>query len=144
MNFNDNGVLDPGPPIKMTWEEFYNFFSFSPRRKELLIGLEKVLPFIKTIEATIYIDGSFVTNKLEPGDWDACYDCHLEDIREKMIELEYRYGYPLSDRKKQKLLYKGELFHARWKADEHGTLFIDFFQQIRNSTDKKGIVEIIL
>jgi len=118
-NFNDNGVLDPGIH-KMTWEEFDDSFSFSERRKELLEGLEKVVAILQEIGAShIYIDGSFVTSKLMPGDWDACFDCS----KEKIIELVNKYKYPLFDRKLQKLLYKGELFHARWEADEYGTIF---------------------
>ena len=138
MNFNANGYLDPGIH-KMTWKEFYDFFSFSPRRKELLDGLERALNILREIKSIrIYIDGSFVTNKLEPGDWDACFECpipHIEDLLKK---------YPLFDRKEQKRLYKGELFYAFSQADEYGTKYLDFFQQLRESSViKKGIVELI-
>lgn len=137
MIFNDNGTLNPGIH-KMTWKEFNNSFSFSPRRKELLVGLEKVLLILKEIDAKVYIDGSFVTDKLEPGDWDACFDCS----KDKLDELKTKY--PLHDRKLQKYLYKGELFCAQSEADEYGATFLEFFQQIRGSSNKKGIIEMIL
>jgi len=140
MNFNNSGVLDQGIH-KMTWREFYDSFSFSKRRKELLEGLEKVVAVLQKTEAThIYIDGSFVTNKLEPGDWDACFDYS----EERIFELETKYGYPLLNRRLQKSLYKGELFYAYWEADGYGNKYLEFFQQLKHSTDKKGIIEIIL
>jgi len=140
MEFNKNGTLDPGIH-KMTWEEFNDFFSFSLRRKELLVGLEKVLLILKEIDAKIYIDGSFVTDKLEPGDWDACFDCPPD----KLIELITKYPiFFLPTSKPQKDLYKGELYYAQSDADGCGTTFLKFFQQIRGSSDKKGIIEIIL
>ena len=138
MEFNKNGTLNPGIH-KMTWKEFYDFFSFSERRKELLNGLEKVLVIFREIEIPhFYIDGSFVTDKLEPEDWDSCFDCSIPQMQDLLKT------YPLFDRKEQKKLYKGELFYALWEADEYGTKYLDFFQQIRgNSILKKGIVELI-
>ena len=140
MNFNKNGILDPGIH-KMTWKEFYKSFSFSEQRKKLLEGLEKVVVILREIGAThIYIDGSFVTGKLEPEDWDACFECPTPQISDLLKK------YPLYDRKEQKRLYKGELFlqHPTVKADEYGNCYLDFFQQKKeNSAIKKGIIELI-
>ena len=139
MRFNDENTLDPGIH-EMEWDDFYAFFSFSPKRKELLEGLEKVIPILWEVGCSaIYINGSFVTNKLEPGDWDACFDCDSIKIVNDLLN-----AYPLFDRKKQKELYKGELFYAQSIADEFGNIFLDFFQQIRYSNKKKGIVKINL
>jgi hypothetical protein len=132
MVFNKNGTLDLGIH-EMTWEEFCDFFSFSPRRKNLLKGLEKVLVILREIEAThIYIDGSFVTSKLEPGDWDACFESSVAAANKLICK------YPFCDRNAQKELYKGELYYARSEADLFGHTYLEFFQQT------KGIVEIIL
>jgi len=138
MKFNDNGVLDPGIH-KMTWKEFYDFFSFSKRRIELLEGLEKVVAILRKIKAThIYIDGSFVTNKPEPGDWDACFESSKSEANNLLCK------YPFTDREVQKELYKGELFHAKSIADEYGNTYLDFFQKKKeNSAIKKGIIELI-
>ena len=135
MEFNEYGILNPGIH-KMTWEEFSKTFNKSLRREILLIGLEKIYHILRNIGAThIYIDGSFVTNKLDPGDWDACFDAPeyvLYEIRE------------LPNRKKIKELYGGDLFYVGSEADEYGTKYLDFFQQIRGSSVlKKGIVELI-
>ncbi len=139
MKFNKDGILDSGIH-KMTWKEFYGFFSFSPKRKELLDGLEQVLEILREIEnIRIYIDGSFVTSKLEPGDWDACFDClpsQIDVLKEK---------YPLFDIKEQKKLYGGELYFANTCTDAGRSVsFLNFFQLRKEKTTlKKGIVELI-
>ena len=140
MNFNDDGILDSGIH-KMTWKEFYDFFSFSEWRKELLEGLEKVVVILREIGvARIYIDGSFVTNEPEPNDWDACYDCSFSqmDILKDI--------YPFGDKKEQKKRYKGELYfagHCPYFLNRDVS-FLDFFQQRKDKPAlKKGIVELI-
>ena len=138
MEFNEDHVLSPGIH-EMEWEEFYASFSFSPRRKELLEGLKKVVDILqKTGCSVIYIDGSFVSEKLEPGDWDACFDC--APIKTKDVFKQY----PLSDRNEQKRLYGGELYLASTEADEYGNKYLEFFQQITGTGKKKGIVKIKL
>lgn len=46
MNFLDNGCLPHGIH-DMAWEEFYDQFSFSPKRKFLLEGLERAIVALK-------------------------------------------------------------------------------------------------
>lgn len=144
MNFLDNGCLPHGIH-NMTWEEFYDQFSFSPKRKYLLEGLERAIVTLRQCGCIIiYIDGSFVTNKLEPNDYDACWEGELGLVVPNMKIIEPIF-LDLSDgRKKQKLKYKGEVFPAEIPADSSGTSYLDFFQQIRFSIDKKGIVAIKL
>ncbi|MDR0864863.1 MAG: hypothetical protein LBO74_08025 [Candidatus Symbiothrix sp.] len=138
MNFNENGVLNPGI-YEMTWKDFHTFFLFSPRRKELLEGLKKVIDILQDVGCTIiYIDGSFVTEKIEPGDWDACVECPPSKIQDLYNK------YPLFDKKEQKRLYKGELFDALSIADRNENNYISFFQQIRGKNIKKGIIKIKL
>jgi len=138
MEFNKNGTLDSGIH-KMTWDDFFNSFSFSTRRTKLLEGLKQVVNILREIkDIRIYIDGSFVTNVLEPDDWDACFNCSIFQMYNLLKK------YPLYDREEQKKLYKGELFFAIDEADGFGHTFLEFFQQLRgNSAVKKGIVELI-
>lgn len=136
MRFNKDNVLNPGIH-EMTWDEFKSHFSFSPKRKELIKGLEEAIKILKEANCTdIYIDGSFVTSKLEPNDWDACFDCEPKYLPEV-----YRL-YPFWDVQKQKKVYGGELYIKDNEADPYGTRFIDFFQQIRGTAKRKGIVRI--
>ena len=144
MDFLDNGCLVPGVHF-MTWDDFYDQFSFSPKRKFLLEGLEKVVDILKKCGCImIYVDGSFVTSKLEPNDYDACWDGDLDSVVSNMQVIEPVFLDFSNGRKKQKLKYRGEVFPSEISADSIGTLYLDFFQQIRFSTDKKGIVAIKL
>lgn len=146
MEFSDNGCLVPGVH-DMTWEEFYNQFSFSPRRKILLVGLKSAIDILKKCECTVlYIDGSFVTDKLEPNDYDACWDGDWDNVSMNMLKLE-----PIfidetdlsTGRIGQKNKYKGEIFPSFFYADK-GISYLEFFQQISFLPDKKGIVAIKL
>lgn len=54
---------------------------FSKRRRELLSGLRSALRALRTAGChQLYIDGSFVTAKGEPGDYDACWDIGGVDV----------------------------------------------------------------
>lgn len=144
MDFLENGCLVPGVHF-MAWEDFYDQFSFSPKRKFLLEGLERMINTLKKCGCTvIYIDGSFVTQKLEPNDYDACWDGDMAFVGLNMQNIEPVFLDFSNGREKQKLKYQGEIFPAKLPADSLGTLYLEFFQQIRFSTDKKGIVALKL
>lgn len=148
MRFTNEDYYLPEGIHEMTWDVFYELFSFSPKRKSLLDGLKQAIETLQKCGCSvIYIDGSFVTQKLEPNDYDACWDGDWELVFRNMSEIE-----PLfidlkdlsSGRLGQKQKYKGEIFPSRFKADSKGTLYIDFFQQISDRNLKKGIVAIKL
>ena len=57
------------------WNEVVEQLGFSERRKQLLGGLLLGLQALKTASCErAYIDGSFATNKIFPGDFDVCYE----------------------------------------------------------------------
>ena len=86
----------------------------------------------------VYIDGSFVTAKELPGDFDGCWETAGVDLN--MLEglapvlLDTR-----APRQAQKQAYGGELFPADYPADWQGRPFLTFFQHSRDGTPK-GIV----
>ncbi|MDR0395187.1 MAG: hypothetical protein LBH77_08535 [Tannerella sp.] len=139
MNDEDHFFLAPGIH-DMSWDEFSAQFSFSQKRRDLLIGLKKTIEILKQVNCpVIYIDGSFVSQKNNPGDWDACIDCSTQVVT-ALFKV-----FPFADIDEQIRIYGGELYHARTEADEYGTIFLDFFQQIKtDSAKKKGIVRINL
>jgi len=47
-------------------------------------------------------------------------------------------------REEQKARFGGELFPAEWRADPHGTRFLDYFQQDKVTGERKGIVALDL
>jgi hypothetical protein len=91
---------------------------------------------------TIYIDGSYATNKEFPGDFDVCWkddDVDLELLR-KLDSVFFNFS---EKRAAQKAKYGGELFLASTIADNRGQTFLEFFQQDRDG-NPKGIVKIHL
>jgi hypothetical protein len=86
-----------------------------------------------------YVNGSFVTSKEVPGDFDGCRDDTGVDydLLDPVL-LEFA-----RHRAAQKAKFDGEMFVANWGADPLGTLFLDFFQRDRDGRPK-GIVQIDL
>jgi len=88
----------------------------------------------------VYIDRSFVTSKLEPGDFDACWS--VENVDGDMLDqvfLTFDDG-----RKAQKKRFGGELFPAELPEGLSGRTFVDFFQTDKETGARKGIVAIAL
>lgn len=70
--FDATGNLPPGIH-EATWEEFVARYGATSRRLTLLAGLKAALDALRTAGCQrAYIDGSFVTNKAIPGDFDGC------------------------------------------------------------------------
>lgn len=94
---------------------------------------------LKAIGCTaIYVDGSFVTSKRVPGDYDACWDQRFADLSKVG-----RYpGLDPSNRAVQKHTYGGDVFPAFIIESGSGMLFIDFFQTDKTTGLKKGIVKL--
>lgn len=72
--FDERGYLPPG--IYETDEaEFERRFGFNNYRQQLLVGLKAALISLKQAGCDrVYIGGSFITNKAEPGDIDGCFE----------------------------------------------------------------------
>lgn len=121
-----------------TWQELVERFGHTPWRQKLLAGLRDALGLLKAAGCVrAYIDGSFVTAKDEPGDFDACWDAEGVDfdrLDERLLTFD-------RGRATQKAAFLGELFIADVRADPQGTLFRDFFQTDREGR-RKGIVVI--
>lgn len=143
MNYNVDGYLPEGIHT-LTWDEFKEQFGFSPRRKVLMQGLFAVIQILKECGCdAIYIDGSFVTDKLEPDDWDACFKGSMEaiyklDNRDTDLVLD-----DIRKRDRQKEKYFGELYPPYIIAEKE-MCYLDFFQCIKGSRNKKGIIKIML
>jgi hypothetical protein len=134
------GNLPPGVH-DATWDELVAAFGSSSRRKELLDGLFRALSALKAAGCTrAYIDGSFVTVKEAPGDFDGCWEAAGVDP-DLLDSVLLDFAPP---RDAQKAKYGGELFIANSAADPAGKAFIDFFQTDKTTGVRKGIVAIDL
>lgn len=135
----DSGNLPPGEHIA-SWQELCERFGRTPWRSRLLEGLLEALRLLKAAGCRrAFIDGSFVTRKEAPGDFDACWDADGVDfdrVDERLLTFD-------RGRATQKAAFLGELFIADGRADPQGTLFVDFFQTDRDGR-RKGIVVIDL
>jgi hypothetical protein len=91
---------------------------------------------------TVYVDGSFVTDKEFPADFDGCWDragvdrATLQSLDPTLLDFSNR-------RAAQKAKYRGEFFLADVAANSAGTRFLDFFQHDRDGNEK-GIVKLDL
>ncbi len=130
-----DGLLPPGIHWA-SWEEVEERLGTNEHRQALLVGLCAAL--VALAEAgcrTAYIDGSFVTDKARPNDFDVCWDpsgVDLDALEPVLLDLAH-------PRTAQKTRYGGELFPN--VAQTGGAPpFLEFFQVDRDSGGPKGIV----
>jgi hypothetical protein len=136
-----NGNLPPGIHEVTDWQEFVTAYGTNPHRLALVRGLEEVLRNLKAAGCKrAYIDGSYVTSKTTPGDFDACWDTvGVDPVMLDPVLLKFD-----NKRAAQKAKYGGELFPATATANRAGDTFLEFFQQDKSTGTKKGIVAIDL
>jgi hypothetical protein len=134
--FNRDGRL-PGGIHWATWQEIQAQFGFSSRRQHLLSGLRLALEALSKAGCPrVYIDGSFVTTKSDPGDYDACWDIDGVDVDIlDLVFLDFSGG-----RAAQKRKYFGEFFPAQMPEGASGKAFLEFFQGDKETGRSKGIV----
>jgi hypothetical protein len=129
-------VLPAGEHLA-TWIELKaRFGTGSLKRKKLLSSILEVARMLRNAGcAALYIDGSFVSDKKIPGDWDGCFctggldwsrtDPLLRDV--------------LANRAAIAAQYRADLFPADCLEASSGLTFLDFFQ--RDSKGRpKGII----
>ncbi|MCA1790671.1 MAG: hypothetical protein LC667_12670 [Thioalkalivibrio sp.] len=123
-----------------TLEEAWAALATNAHRRRLFAGFRKGCVELQRAGCTrIYLDGSFVTGKPLPGDFDACWlvdGVDLSNLDPALMDF-------TDGRKKQKQRYLGEFFPATLLADGTRT-FLDFFQVEKHTGLQKGIVAIRL
>jgi hypothetical protein len=134
--FEDNGNLPPGIH-ETSWEEFIERFGRTPQRKRLLKGLRAAMESLRTAGCRrVYLDGSFVTAKDIPNDYDGCWDIDGVDVTLlDPILLRFEDG-----RAAQKAKYLGEFFPTEMTEHRSGVTFAEFFQIDKESGQSKGII----
>jgi hypothetical protein len=134
--FQSNGNLPPGLHTA-TWEEVADRFGSTLERQRLLLGLRAALDALRAAGCRrVYLDGSFVTAKRAPGDFDACWD--VTEVDPALLDpvlLIFDQG-----RAAQKAKYGGELFPAQLPNGISGLTFLEFFQIDKRTGRPKGII----
>jgi hypothetical protein len=133
-------VLPPGKH-EASLSDVESAFSLNAWRRELFGGLILACTKLRAAGcATLYLDGSFVTGKPKPNDFDACWDpVGIDRARLDPLFLEFAHG-----RAAQKAAFKGEFFPSSMMCVDVGRTFVDFFQMDRFTGRQKGIVVIPL
>ncbi|HZL48975.1 MAG TPA: hypothetical protein VFC30_08165 [Solirubrobacteraceae bacterium] len=140
LDFDDRGNLPPGIH-HATWTQIVTRYATSARRRELLNGLLDALLSLKAAGCTTaYLDGSLVTVKEHPDDFDACWESTcvvLDRLDPELLDFS-------DERAAQKARYGGELFPAEAAAEPDGPTFLEYFQRERITKRPKGIIAIDL
>lgn len=133
-------VLPPGAHTA-SLEDVAAAFATNAWRRELFDGL--VAASVKLRMAgcpTVYLDGSYVTGKPRPNDFDACWDpSGVDPVKLDPLFLEFANG-----RAAQKVAFRGEFFPSSMMCVDVGRTFVDFFQLDRFTGKQKGIIFISL
>ena len=139
-SFEPSGDLPPGIH-RATWQEFVDRFGWTAHRRRLLAGLQLGLSSLRAAGCvTAYVDGSFVTAKEVPNDFDVCWDITGVDAGQlDPILLVFD-----NQRVAQKLKFLGEFFPAQIPANRLGTVFLELFQVNPDTGSPKGIVSLDL
>lgn len=136
--------VDIGGPWKVlplgvhdaTLNEVETHFATSVHRKRLFAGFkEGVLALRKAGCRKIFLDGSFITEKPVPYDFDVCWDTMGVDFAKlNPVFLDFS-----DNRKNQKDCFHGEFFPIHLLADGK-RIFLEFFQIDKDTGGAKGII----
>ena len=131
-------LLPPGI-YDSSLEEVHKRYVFNQRRSDLFEGLKQGL--INLFNAgcpQVFLDGSYVTSKPLPNDYEVCWDTQFVDpnILDPVF-LDF------SDyRASQKEKYQGEYFPAMMIEGFTRRPFVGFFQNDKETGSRKGIIRI--
>ncbi|MCY3879257.1 MAG: hypothetical protein OXF74_08775 [Rhodobacteraceae bacterium] len=118
-------------------DEINQSFAYNPWRRRLFAGLLKASANLATAGCqTLFLDGSFITEKPAPGDFDACW----EPYGVNWDLLDPVFSQFANQRSAQRKKFGGEFFPSRTRADAQDRNFVDFFQIEKFTGQPKGIV----
>ena len=122
----------------MTLAEIEERFCANDHRKKLFEGLCAVIENLRQAGCRVaYVDGSFVTGKPLPSDFDGCWDpVGVLAARLDPVLLDFENG-----RAAQKKKYGGEMFICTSPAVPSGNIrFLEFFQKEKHTGEAKGLI----
>lgn len=139
--------VDIGGPWKVlpsgihgaTMNEIECKFAFNKKRTQLFSGFSIAIRNLWNAGCVeVYLDGSFVTDKNFPGDFDSCWNpvgvnVNLLDV----VFLDFT-----NKRAAQKLKFGGEFFPSSSLADGSKT-FLQYFQVDKYTGKNKGIIHVV-
>ncbi len=137
--FDEHGNLPPGIHVA-DWQEVVARFGTNPGRRSLLAGLRTALLSLQNAGCqTFYLDGSFVTAKLNPEDYDGLWDSDgvsLDLLDPVLLDFAHK-------QRRQKKKFRGEMF-PNLPAEQDRLALFELFQTDKTTGSRKGIVAINL
>jgi hypothetical protein len=132
-------VLPPGVH-DATMLEIEARFATTPHRRRLFDGFVRVSDALRYAGcSTLYLDGSFVTAKPHPSDFDGCWEvAGVDPGKLDPVLLDFN-----DKRRAQKAKFLGEMFIAEL-PNTPGATFLEFFQVEKSSGQPKGILRVQL
>lgn len=132
-------VLPPGIH-DATMAEIEQRFATDEHRGHLFSGFQSGVGALRFAGCrSVFLDGSFVTEKTRPADFDVCWDpAGVDPAKLDPVLLDFSDG-----RLKQKRKYGGEFFPSSSRAGTAWT-FLEFFQIDRFTGHAKGIIRVRL
>jgi hypothetical protein len=136
------GNLPPGiHPAR--WEEVVVRYGITVWRQELLVRLRRALDALAAAGCRqVYLDGSFVTTKVDPA-LDVAWDSRGVDIARLRATAPALFD-TAPPRQEQHNQFGGDYFPAALVVDRRSQAFLDFFQRDRRTGRAKGIVAVQL
>jgi len=114
-----------------------NRYAYNHSRRRLFDGLVEASKILNLAGCqSLYLNGSFITSKPNPNDFDACWD--PSGVNMRLLDPVFN---DFSHRRaSQKNRFGGEFFPSNNFANEVGQTFLDFFQTDKFSGGRKGII----
>lgn len=134
--FDSYGNLPPGV-YSATLSEIEARFAYTSGRKQLFLGFKRLAENLKVAGSkTLYLNGSYVTSKRDPRDYDACWEPMGVGNKVDRLLVEI-----LSKEKERKEKYFGDIFPRMPEL-----LGIDHFMvfQMDEEQSAKGILMVDL
>ena len=132
-------VLPPGIH-DATIEEIERRFANNEVRRKLFDGFKRGVEALRLAGCkVVFLDGSYVTERENPGDFDACWEPTGVDHRKlDPVLLDFS-----SRRQRQKQKYAGEFFPSSALADGIRT-FVEYFQIDKYTGKARGLIRVRL
>lgn len=140
--FDDRGLL-PAGIHPAGWSEFRERFAWNAIRAAQFGGLRRAATILARFGCgKLYLDGSYVTEKELPGDYDAIWDAGGVDLEGlQAVEPFFLLNFP-TDHEVLKIKFGGEFFPVQMTEGRSGRPFLDFFQIDKETGGPKGIVSL--
>lgn len=122
-----------------TLHEVYQRFAINAKRQKLFEGLKQGLDMLFNSGCPgVYLDGSYITEKPIPGDYEVAWE--MEFVDPDLVDpVLFDFA---NKRYNQKKKYFGEYFPATLVEVSSGRTFLEFFQVDKDTGASKGIIRL--